>query len=58
MVHQVVTNAIVALTEPEKYSYYLCIVSKPQHFTKKSKAIQPPHKKKRKKKKNTFAIFM
>ena len=67
VVHQAVTYAIVALTEPQKYSDYLCIVSKPQDFTKTSKAIQPPppsqkttttKKTKQNKKKNTFAIFM
>ena len=31
--YRTVPCAIVALAEPEKYSYYLCVVSKPQHFT-------------------------
>ena len=58
VVHQAVTYAIVALTEPQKYSDYLCIVSKPQDFTKTSKAIQPPHKKKKKEKKKTLSLSL
>ena len=42
VVHRLVTHATVALGEPEKNMViqYLCVVSKPQHFTKTNKAIE------------------